>query len=113
MASSQYGRKFTQYRKLREPFGVKGVRQSVVVTNNPSMISQNQQLLVRIPNLGAHDVIVSGTARLAFRITLNSEDANRNVVQNLGWVFVKKTTIRISGNEVMSLSTIVTMISGR
>ena len=39
----------------------------------------------------------------AFKITLNSEDANRTVVQNLGRAIVKKTTIKISGNELMSL----------
>ena len=71
------------------------MRQSVVITNTP-----NQQLLVRFPNLGAHDVIVPGTARLAFRIALNSEDANRTVVQNLGRAIVKKTVIKI---EVMSV----------
>ena len=48
-------------------------------------------------------MIVPGTARTAFKITLNSEDANRTVVQKLGRVIVKKTTISISGNEVMSL----------
>ena len=100
MASGQYRRKLNPYRKLREPLGVKGVRQSVVITNT---IAQNQQLLVRFPSLGAHDVIVPGTAKFAFRITLNSEDANRTVVQNIGCAIVKKTTIRISGKEVMSL----------
>ena len=59
MASSTYGRKLNPYRRLRDPLGVKGVRQSVVVTNNPSSIDQNQQLLVRFPNLGAHDVVVA------------------------------------------------------
>lgn len=103
MAASQYGRKLNPYRRLRDPLGVKGVRQSVVVTNNPSTIDQNQQLLVRFPNLGAHDVIVPGTARLAFTIKLTSNDANRTVVQNLGRAIVKKTTIKISGNEVMSI----------
>ena len=80
-----------------------GVPQSVVITNNPSTIDQNQQLLVRFPNLSAHDVIVPGIARLAFRITLNSEDANGTIVQNLGRASVKKTVIKISGNEVMSV----------
>ncbi|MEW8445388.1 MAG: hypothetical protein AB2661_15975 [Candidatus Thiodiazotropha sp.] len=103
MASSKFGRKLDPYRRLREPLGVKGVRQSVVITNNPSTIDQNQQLLVRFPNLGAHDVIVPGSARLAFRIALESEDAARTVVQNLGRAIVKKTTIKISGNEVMSI----------
>ena len=102
MASSTYGRKLDPYRRLRDPLGIKGVRQSVVVTNNPSTIDQNQQLLVRFPNLGANDVIVPGTVRLAFTISLTSTDANRTLVQNLGRAIVKKTTIKISGNEVMS-----------
>ena len=103
MASSKFGRKLNPYRSLREPLGVKGVWQSVVITNNPSSIDQNQQLLVRFPNLGKDDVIVPGTARLAYTITLNSEDANRTVVQNLCRAIVKKLTIKISGNEVMSI----------
>ena len=48
-------------------------------------------------------MIVPGAMRLAFKITLNREDANRTVVQNLGCAIVKKTTIKISGNEVMSM----------
>ena len=103
MASSHYGRKLNPHRRLRKPLGVKGVRKSVVHTNNPSVIDHNQQLLVRFPNLGAEDVIVPGTTRLAFTISLNSTDANRTVVQNLGRAVVKKTTIKISGNEVMSI----------
>ena len=103
MASSAYGRKLNPYRRLRDPLGVKGVRQSVVVTNNPSSIDQNQQLLVRFPNLGAHDVVVPGTARLAFTVSLTSTDANRTIVKNIGRAVVKKTTIKISGNEVLSI----------
>ena len=103
MASSTYGRKLNPYRRLRDPLGVKGVRQSVVVTNNPSSIDQNQQLLVRFPNLGAHDVVVPGTARLAFTVSLTSTDANRTIVKNVGRAVVKKTTIKISGNEVLSI----------
>ena len=55
------------------------------------------------PNLGKDDVIVPGTARLAFTIALDSEDANKTAVQNLGRAIVKKLTIKISGNEVMSI----------
>ena len=117
MASSKFGRNLNMYPSLREPLGVKGVRQSVVITNNPSSIDQNQKLLVRFLNLGKDDVIVPGTARLAFTITLDSEDVNRTVVQNLGRAIVKKLTIKISGNEVMPSTTLVSstviMISGR
>ena len=100
---SAYGDKLNPYRKLREPRGVKGVRQSVVITNNPSTIDQNQQLLVRFPNLSSNDVIVPRTVRLAFEIELNSKDANATLYQNIGRAIVKKTTIRISGNEIMSI----------
>ena len=117
MASSEFGRKRYTYSSLREPLGVKGVRQSVVITNNPSSIDQNQQLLFRFPNHGKDDVIVPGTARLAFTIALDNEDANRTVVQNLGRAIVKKLTIKISGNKsapsAALMSSTVTMISGR
>ena len=99
MASSRLGRKLNPYRSLREPLGVKGVRQSLVITNNPSSIDQNQQLLVRFPNLDKDDVIDPGTARLAFTIALDSEDANRAVVQNLGRAIVKKLTIKLAATK--------------
>ena len=101
---SAYGNKLNPYRKLREPRGVKGIRQSVVITNNPSTIDQNQQLLVRFPNLSNNYVIVPGTVRLAFEIELvSSKDADKTIYQNIGRAIIKKTTIRISGNEVMSI----------
>lgn len=49
------------------------------------------------------DVIVPGSARLAFNIKINSTDDNATIYQNLGRVIVKKTAIRISYNEVMSI----------
>ena len=100
---ASYGNKLDPYRKMREPRGIKGIRQSVVITNNPSTIDQNQQLLVRFPNLSDNDVIVPRSARLAFTFDLTSTDANATVFQNLGRAIIKKTTIRISGNEVMSI----------
>ena len=46
-------------------------------------------------------MIVPGAARLAFKITLNSTDASRTLVQNIGRAIVN--SIRISGNEVLVL----------
>lgn len=80
MASNKFGRKFNPYRTLREPRSDKRMRQTVVIMNNPSTIDQDQQLLVRFPNLDRDDVIVPGTARLAFTIRLDSEDVNKTVV---------------------------------
>ena len=103
---SAYRSKLDPYRKRREPLGAKGIRLSVEVTNNPSTIDQNQLLLVRFPNLGNNDVIVPRTARLAFTIELTSKDPNATVYQNLGRAIIKKITIKISGNEVMSIDDI-------
>lgn len=85
-----YGEKLNPYRKLREPRGAKGIRQSVVITNNPSTIDENQQLLVRFPNLSHNDVIVPGTVRLAFEIDILSKDPNATIYQNIGRAIVKK-----------------------
>ena len=100
---SSYRNKLNPYRKLRESHGTKEIHQSMVITNNPSTIDQNQQLLVRYPNLSDNDVIVPRSARLAFTIELQGKDPNATVYQNLGRAVIKKTTIRISGNEVMSI----------
>ena len=102
MAAENYGRRFNPYRRLREPLGIKGERQTVVVTHNPSTIGQNERLVVRFPKLGQHDVVVLGTARLAFTITLKSPDANRTVVQNLGRAIVREM-IKMNGEGIMSI----------
>ena len=44
---STYGNKLDPYRSVRKAFGLKGIRQSIVVTNNPSTIDANQLLTVR------------------------------------------------------------------
>ena len=104
---SAYGNKLDPYRSLRKPLGAKGIRTSYVVTNNPSTVDQNQLLLVRFPNLGVDDVVVPGTARIAFTIALNggsgTADANRTIVNNLGRAIVKKISIKMEGNEVFCL----------
>ena len=52
--------------------------------------------MVRFPNLSDNDVIVPRSARLAFNL-------HKYRFQNLGGAIIKKTTIRISGNEVISI----------
>ena len=55
---------------LRTPKGIKGTRQKVIVTHNPSEIDQAQILEVKFPNLGSDDVIIPRTTNLSF-LTLN------------------------------------------
>ena len=89
---------------LRTPKGIKGTRQKVIVTHNPSEIDQALELLVRFPNLGSDDVIIPGMANLSFKIELTSAvDANRTFVSNIGRAIVKKLAVKFEGNEIMSV----------
>ena len=86
----EYGKRLNPEHSLRTPKGIKGTRQKVIVTHNPSEIDQNQELLVRFPNLGSDDVIISGTANLSFNIELTSTvEANRTLVSNIGNLSLK------------------------
>ena len=62
----EYGNKLYPERSLRTAKGIKGTRQKVIVTHNPSEIDQAQLLLVRFAHLGNDDVIVPGTAESFF-----------------------------------------------
>ena len=100
----EYGKRLNPERSLRTPKGMKGTRQKVIVTHNPSEIDQAQELLVRFPNLGSDDVIIPGTANLSFNIELTSAvDTNRILVSNIGRAIVKKLAVKFEGKEIMSV----------
>ena len=99
----EYGKRLNPEHSLRTPKGIKGTRQKVIVTHNPSEIDQAQELLVRFPNLGSDDVIIPGTANRSFNIELTSAvDANRTLVSNIGRAIIKKLAVKFEGNEIMS-----------
>ena len=86
----KYGKQLKPGCSLREPNGIEGIRQKVIVTHNPSEIDQNQSLLVRFPNLGSDHVIIPGTVNLSFNIELTSTaDPNRTLVSNIGRAIIK------------------------
>ena len=100
----EYGKRLNPECFLRTPKGIKGTRQKVIVTHNPSDIDQAQELLVRFPNLGSDDVIIPRTANLSFNIELTSTiDANRMLVSNIGRAIIKKLAVKFEGNEIMSV----------
>ena len=100
----EYGKWLNTECSLRTPKGIKGTRQKVIVTHNPSEIDQAQKLLVRFPNLGNDDVIIPGMANLSFNIELTSTiDANRTLVSNMGRAIVKKLAVKFEENEIMSV----------
>ena len=100
----EYRKRLNPECSLRTPKGIKGPRQKVIVTHNPSEIDQAQLLLLRFPNLGSDDIIIPGTANLSFNIELSSTvDANRTLVSNIGRAIVKKLAVKFEGNEILSI----------
>ena len=100
----EYRKQLNPERSLRTPKGIKGTRQKVIVTHNPSEIDQAQEPLVRFPNLGSDDVIRRRTANISFNIELTSAiDANRTLVSNIGRAIVKRLAVKFEGNEIMSV----------
>lgn len=105
---SDFGSKLNPERKFREPHAIKAQRQSIRVSNNPSSVSQNERLSVVFPILGDNDVVVPGTVRLAFTITLKQRAGDKDseciVVQNIGRNIVNKIVIKINNKEIQSIS---------
>ena len=100
----EYRKRLNPERSLRTPKGIKGAREKVIVTHNPSEIDQAQELLVRFPNLGSDDIIIPETANLSFNIELTSAvDTNRTLVSNIGRAIIKKIAVKFEGNEIMSV----------
>ena len=100
----EYGKQLNPERSLRTPMGIKGTRQKVIVTHNPSEIDQAQELLVRFPNLGSDDIIIPEMANLSFNVELTSAvDTNRTLVSNIGRAIVKKLAVTFDRNEIMSV----------
>ena len=100
----EHGKRLNTEHSLRMPKGIKGTRQKVIVTRNPSEIDQNQDLLVRFPNLGSDYVIIPGMANLSFNIELTSTiDANRTLVSNIGRAIIKKLAVKFELIEIMSV----------
>ena len=96
----EYGNKLNPERSLKTAKGIKGTRQKVTVTHNPSEIDQNQLLLVRFPNLGSDDIIVPRMANLSFNIELTSTtDPKRNLVSNISRAIIKKLAVKFDNEH--------------
>ena len=50
----EYGKRLNPEQSLRTPKRIKGTRQKVIVTHNPSEIGQNQLLMAKFPNLASY-----------------------------------------------------------
>ena len=100
----EFRNKLNPERSLRTAKGIKGTRQKVIVTHNPSEIGQNRLLMVKFPNLASDDVIIPGTANLSFNIELTSTaDLNRTLESNIGRAIIQKLVVKFEGNEILCI----------
>ena len=99
----EVGDKLNPQRSYRKGFALKGLHQHITKMNNPSTIGPNELLTVRFPNLKENQVIIPGTTKLTFNISLVGTDVNRTLVGNLGRNIVRKLVVKLEGNEIVSI----------
>ena len=71
--------------------------------NNPSTIGPDELLTVRFPDLKENQVIILGTTKLTFNISLAGTDINKTLVGNLGRNIIRKLIVKLEGNEIISI----------
>ena len=98
----EVGDRLNPQRSYRRGFALKGLRQHIIKTNNPSTIGPDELLTVRFLDLKENQVIIPGTTKLTFNITLAGTDPNRTLVENLGRNIIRKLVVKLEGNEITS-----------
>ena len=71
--------------------------------NNPSAIDPDELLTVHFPDLKENQVIIPGTTKLTFNISLSGNDVNRTLVGNFGRNIIRKLIVKLEGNEIISI----------
>ena len=99
----EVGDRLNLQRSYRKGFALKGLRQHIIKTNNPSTIGPGELLTVRFPDLKENQVIIPGTTKLTFNISVAGTDANRTLVKNLRRNIIRKLIVKLEGNEIISI----------
>ena len=99
----EVGDKLNPQRSYRKGFALKGLHQHIIKTNNPFTIRPSELLTVRFPDLKENQVIIPGTTKLTFNMTLAGTDPNRTLVGNLGRNIIRKLVVKLEGNEIISI----------
>ena len=98
----EVGDRLNPQRSYRKGFALKGLHQHIIKTNNPSTMGPDELLTVRFPDLKENQVMIPGTTKLTFNITLAGTDVNRTLVGNLGRNIIRKLVVKLEGNEIVS-----------
>ena len=98
----EVGNKLNPERSYRQGFALKSIRQHIK-TNNPSMIGPDELLTVRFPDLKENQVIVPGTTKLTFNISLSGTDTNKTLVKAFDRNVIRKLVVKLESNEIISI----------
>ena len=60
-------------------------------------------MTVHFPDLKENQLIIPGTTKLTFNISLAGTDVNRTLVKNLGRNIIRKLVVKLEGNEIISI----------
>ena len=99
----EVGDKLNPQRSYRKGFALKGIQQHIIKTNNPSTIGPDELLTVHFSDLKENQLIIPGTTKLTFNISLSGTDANRTLVGNLGRNIIRKFFVKLEGTEIISI----------
>ena len=70
--------------------------------NNPSTIGPDELLTVCFPDLKENQVIIPGTTKLTFNVSLSGTDTNTTLVGNLGRNIIRKIVVKLEDNAIIS-----------
>ena len=99
----EVGGKLNPQRSYKKRFALKGIRQHIIKRNNPFTIGPDELLTVHFLDLKENLVLVPGTTKLTFNISLVGTDPNRTLVKNLGRNVIRKLVLKLEGNEISGL----------
>ena len=99
----EVGDKLNPQRSYRKGFALKGLCQHIIKTNNPSTVGPDELLPVKFHDRKENQVIIPGTTKLTFNITLAGTYVNRTLVKNLGRNIIRKLVVKLEGNEIISI----------
>ena len=103
----EVGDKLNPQRSFRKGFALEGIRQHFIKTNNPSTIGPDELLTVPFPDLKENQVIIPGTTKLTFNISLSGKYVNRTLVKNLSRNIIRKLVVE---SKVMRLLVLMIVI---
>ena len=107
----EVGDKLNPQRSYR--VALKGMRQHIIKTNDPSTIGPDELLTARFQDLKENQVIIPGTTKFTFNIFLSGTDTNGTLVGNLGRNIIRKLVVKLDKASNASDETVASIFDDK